>query len=504
MNVEREDLGNNQVQLTITVEPERVQEQMRQSARKMSKGARVPGFRPGKAPYHILLQYFGERAILEEAVEELLPKVLEEAVTETGTEIWRADEIEPSIESLDPLTLRVVIPMPPRVELGDPATIEYTRESVAVQEERVLDALEDLREGRATWIPTAGPAEYGDLITLDLQGDLVDGTRVVDVQGFEGILSEQERPEDEQAPASEILIPGQERPAGDQYPDLSAQLVGMIANQVKSFNLTYPRDWADEKVAGRTVLYRATLLEIKKKALPALDDELARSVGEFDDLDALKDRVRTNLLAEAEYEERNRLGMAILDGLVEASVVEYPPAMLKRQIDGLIGDLEERLKTYERTLDDYLSETGQTREELEDEYRERAEFLLRRSLVLSEFVRQRELEVTPDEMRRELLLTVSPYGDRAPALLERIMGDEEASVEVINRVMTRKAMNRLVAEVTGEPEEPLFPEMEGIDEALELEDFDEDLDDEDLEDEDFDEDLDDEDLEDEDFAESDG
>ncbi|MCZ7567718.1 MAG: trigger factor [Ardenticatenaceae bacterium] len=461
MNVQKEDLGNCQVQLTVTVEPEQVQEQMRKAARKRAKNVRIPGFRPGKAPYHVLVNYLGERSIREDAVENLLPKALEQAVAETDTEIWNVDDIEPAIDSLDPLVFRFVIPSPPKVVLGDFDGIEVPEEAVNVEDEAVLDVLEELRESRASWIPTLGPAQYGDMITLDLRGDLIDGTTVVDAKGFEGVLTEQPKPEEEEeTPTSIIEVPGQEKPKEDRYPDLPARLAGMMVNQVKEFNLVYPQDWPEENIAGRTVLYRATLLDLKKKVLPALDDQLAQSVGEFDDLQTLKERVRTNLLAGAEYEARNRYAMAVLDALADASELEYPPAMLKHQIDHLIEELEEQVKRYDLTLDQYLDQIGQTRAELEDEYRDRAERFLRRSLVLTEYIGARSLEATPEEIEREIDLAVAPYGDRAAPLRERIVSDEESFSEIINRLLTRKAVNKLVAEVSGRPEEPLFPEME--------------------------------------------
>lgn len=463
MNVQKEDLGNCQVQLTVTVEPDQVQEQMRKSARKLAKKVKVPGFRPGKAPYHILVNYMGEGAILEEAVEDLLPKALEQAVEETETKLWSVQDIEPAIESLDPLVLRFVVPTPPEVTLGDIDSLEVPEESVTVEDEAVRNVLEDLRESRANWIPTLGPARYGDMVTIDLRGDLVDGTTVVDAKGFEGVLTEQPKPEEEAA-ASIIEVPGQEKPREKSYPDLPAQLVGMMVNQVKDFNLVYPEDWPEERVAGRTVLYRATLLDLKKKVLPALDDELAQSVGEFDDLQALQDRIRTNLLAEAEYEARNRYALAVLDELADASEIQYPPAMLKHQIERLIADLEQQVTRYGLTLEQYLEEIGKSRAELEDEYRDRAERFLRRSLALTEYITARDIEATPEELEREIDLTVAPFGERAPVLREQITADEEALAEIASRLLTRKAVNKLVAEVSGQPEEPLFPPIEAEEE----------------------------------------
>lgn len=459
MNVQKEDLGNCQVQLTVTIEPEQLQEQMRKSARKVGRSVKVPGFRPGKAPYHVLVNYVGERAILEKAVEDLLPKALEEAVKETETAIWNVDDIEPAIDSLDPVVFRFVIPTPPEVTLGDINSLEVEEETVSVEDEAVLGVLEDLRESRANWIPTVGPAQYGDMVTLDLRGELVDGTTVADLRGFEGILTQRPREEGEEAPASIIEVPGQEK-RGDTYPDLQAQIAGMMVNQVKDFNLVYPQDWPEPKIAGRTVLYRATLLDLKKKVLPELDDELAQSVGEFDDLQALKERIKTNLLAEAEFEARNRYALAVLDALADASEIRYPPAMLKHQVEDLIADLEEQLERYNLDLEQYLEIIDKPRDEFEDEYRDRAERFLRRSLVLTEYIKARNLKATQEELERETALIVALYGDRAEVLRERIINNEEVLAKIANRLLTRKAINKLVAEVSGKPEEPLFPPME--------------------------------------------
>lgn len=459
MDIQKEDLGNAQVQLTVTVEPERVQQQKKAAARELAKGQRIPGFRPGKAPYHIIARTYGEGAILEKALDMLIPTLFEEAVKESETPVWSIRGVEPSVQSLDPLVVTFLIPTPPQITLGDVESLEVEYEEEEVTDEDVEEALAELRESRATWLPSVGAAEYGDLITLNLRGDLLDGTTVVDVQEFEAVLSERPREEgEEEAPASVIEVPGQS--SQGSFPDINAQLRGMMPNQVKEFSLAYPADWQDARVANRTVLYKATMLDVKRKSLPTIDDELAQSLGDYENLAALREQIYQNLTQQAEAEADARLGDAVLDALVAASEVTFAPSLVGIEVEHRIEHLEERLRERGRTLDDYFAETGRTRESLEDEISEDAEKALRRSLVLSEYIRTRAIELTSEELTHAVLnFAAMVGGDRADELLGQLMNDQETISALANETMTRKAKLKLIAEMTGEPERPLFPPM---------------------------------------------
>ena len=130
MNIERKDLENAQVELTITVDEARFEKAKKAAARKLAREVKIPGFRPGKAPYHIVVQRVGEATVLEEALETLVPQVIGEAIEQEGIEPWSYRYIDLNVESLSPLTIEVIVPLPPKVELGDLSNIEIEQEEI--------------------------------------------------------------------------------------------------------------------------------------------------------------------------------------------------------------------------------------------------------------------------------------------------------------------------------------------------------------------------------------
>lgn len=451
MNIERKDLENAQVELTITVDEKRVEEAKKAAARKLAREVKIPGFRPGKAPYHIIVQRVGEAAVLEEALETLVPKVVEEAIEQEGIEPWSYRYIDLNVESLSPLTIKAIVPLPPKVELGDLSSIEIEQEDIEVTEDEINAVLENLREQRAMLMPTTGPAEYGDVATIDLVGTLVSGETVLELKGHEVELQPMFEEEEE---TSEIAVAGEEEKPQPK-PDIMRKLKGMVLNQTKEFTLTYPEDWPDDRIAGRTVMYKATLLDLKRRVLPELDDELAQAVGDFETIEDLRNQVRENLYEEARQAARSRLVEQVLDKVAEVSTIVYPPAMVEAVIDSRLHELEHQLQVYGLNLEQYLQMLNKTLDDLREEYREAAEKDLRRELVLYEYAKERNIEIEQDEYQKEasMALTNLLQSGADPSVLQ----DENLAREIARGLYQRKALNKLVAEVTGQPEEPLFP-----------------------------------------------
>lgn len=452
MNIERKDLENAQVELTITVEDERVEEAKKAAARKLAREVKIPGFRPGKAPYHIVVQRVGEAAVLEEALETLVPKVVEEAIEQEGIEPWSYRYIDLNVESISPLTIKAIVPLPPKVELGDLSSIEIEQEEIEVTEEEINAVLQNLREQRAMLMPTTGPAEFGDVATIDLVGTLVTGETVIELKGHEVELQPMFEDEEE---TSEIAVAGEEEKSAQPKPDIMRELKGMALNQTKEFTLTYPEDWPDDRIAGRTVMYKATLLDLKRRVLPELDDELAQAVGDFETIEDLRNQVRENLYEEARQAARSRLVEQVLDKVAEVSTIVYPPAMVEAVIDSRLHELQHQLQVYGLNLEQYLQMLNKSLDELREEYREAAEKDLRRELVLYEYAKERNIEIEQDEYQKEasMALTNLLQSGADPSVLQ----DENLAREIARGLYQRKALNKLVAEVTGQPEEPLFP-----------------------------------------------
>lgn len=455
MDIQKEQLENSQIKLTITVDAERIEKAKREAARSLSREVNIPGFRKGKAPYSMIARYVGEQTLFQEAVEHIAPDIISEAIDEADIDVWSYEDIEPNIESLDPLTLEVLVPTVPTVELGDIDAIDVERDAVEVNEDEVEETVEALRERQATWMPATGPAEYGDRLTLDLEGHRLDGETVVQMEGEEIQLQRMFEDEDDEDAASEIVLPGQQDDVQEHRPDIMAKLKGMKVNETREFSLQYPDDWGNERMAGRTIMYTATLLDLKKQVLPELDAEFAQNVGEFEDMDDLRDQLRENIRAEAEQEREEQFLMEILDGLVESSNVSYPPAMLNRMVESRIEETKQQFYMYGLTFEQFLQMNDQTEEEFEQDIHESVQRDIERGLVISEYGRIHDIRINDDELQREVGLVRARLSRQGQD--ESVVDDEDVQEQIAERLLSRKILNKLRAEVTGEPEEPLFP-----------------------------------------------
>lgn len=454
MDIQKETLEDSVVKLIVTVDDERIESAKKQAARSLSREVNIPGFRKGKAPYSMIARYVGEQTLLQEAVETMAPDIITEAIEEADIEVWSYEDIEPNIANLDPLTFEILVPTVPRVELGDVNEIDVERDEIDIDEEEVEETVQALREQQATWMPATGPAEYGDRVSLDLEGARLDGEVVVQMEGEEIQLQRMFEDEEDDA-ASEIVLPGQQEGVEEHRPDIMAKLKGMKVNETREFSLQYPDDWGNERMAGRTVMYTATLLDLKKQVLPELDTEFAQNVGDFEDMDDLRDQLRENIRAEAEQEQEEQFIMAILDQLVELSDISYPPAMLERMVESRIEETKQQFRMYGLTFEQFLQMNEQTEEEFKEDIRDSVRDDIARGLVISEYGRTHDITISDDELQREIGLVRARLSRQGQE--ESIVEDEEVQEQIAERLLSRKILNKLRADVTGEPEEPLFP-----------------------------------------------
>ncbi|HOQ99980.1 MAG TPA: trigger factor [Anaerolineae bacterium] len=424
MDVTTETVAPREVEFTIHPEAEQVADAMRRAARKLSQRVRISGFRPGKAPYALVERTVGKEVLTEEAAEILAPEIYKKVIEEGGYQPYDRPTLR--VAEQEPLELKIRVPLEPAVTLGDYCAMRIEPEPpVEVAEEQVDKLLQELREQNGTWVPAERPAQLGDQVTVDIEGS-AGGEPVFDETGTTIVLSEALAPK-----------------------GFGEALVGMSSGEAHEFSLTYPEDHPQEGLAGKTVAFAVTMHEVKERKLPALDDDFARSMGDYESLDALRERLRDGLRAEMEADARDRLATHALDELVEQSTIEYPSLALEREIDHLVQRQESRLRQQGFTLDGFLRVTHKTLPQLREELRPQAEKNLRRSLVLGELGKAEKLEVSAEEVGAEVERVASAYGEQAGAVraaltqagpLSSLMGD----------VFSRKAIQRLVDIATGQ------------------------------------------------------
>jgi trigger factor len=364
MKVSSTEVPPRQLALDIEVEQERLDRAMDQAFRRLAGRVNVPGFRRGKAPRPMVERVIGRDRIVEDALDQLLPEVVNEAIAQEGVSAYarpRVDAIE-----FNPLRLKATVPLEPKVELGNyREALHVERAPSTVDDEQVESVVRRLREAHAQWVPVERPARVGDRVGLDLTGR----------------VAEAERPFVDAHDAEYVVDPQGSAPA-EGFAD---QLVGLSAGDQKTFTATLPADYSDAALAGRPAEFMVTLHWVKERELPELDDAFAQQVGEYADLDALRQAIRTELRTREDERLQQELETAAIDKLVDISTVEFPPQLVELQADHLYETLARNVEQQGLKLEQYLRLTGKNEAGLRAEVRAEAETRVRRSLALDAF-----------------------------------------------------------------------------------------------------------------------
>ncbi|MBI4496494.1 MAG: trigger factor [Chloroflexi bacterium] len=428
MKITTEKLPRSQVLLNIEVEPEQMERSLERAYRRIANRTTIPGFRKGKAPRSLIERYLGRSALVEEALEQLIPQAYNEAL-----EAEHIDAIaQPKIEVVqdEPPIFKATVPVRPTVELGDYRSLRFPRPQVEVTDQEVEEELEQLRQRSAPWEPVERPVQLDDLVTLDVQST-VEGRPFVNDKGI-----------------SYPVVQGFAFP----LPGFADQLVGAELGVPKEFTLTLPEDAAQADLAGKPVAFTVTVQEIKAKKLPELNDEFAKGVGEgYESLEALRAWLRDQLREDKERENRRELEDRVVQAVTDQATLEYPDVLVEHEVDHLLEDvIPPSISNNQARLEEYLHAIGKTREELREERRPNAAQRVERSLVLSKLAEQEQITVSDEEVAAEVVRIVSTAGAQAERMRELL--SSQAGQESITRMLrTRKTLERLI-DLTAAPD----------------------------------------------------
>jgi len=446
VKVTTEALERCELLVTIEVEPKKEQEMLKKAASRIGREVNIPGFRRGKAPFNVIVRRFGREAVQQEALEQSIDKLVRNALE--SEEIDPYAQIQLEDVAWEPLTIKIKVPTEPVVELSDYREIRMEPEAVEVTAEDVGESLKNLQEQTATWAPVDRPAQIGDLVSM----------AVVEKDGDE-LLAEHESVEHELDPPEEH--------EGHNHPDLTTPLLGLSAGDEKTFSLTYPEDYNDQRYAGKDITFEVEILGIKEKEVEPLDDDFAKSVSDFETLDELKADIEENIKGQRERQRDSDLGNKVLEKIIEETKIEWPAAFEEERVEDEIERYEPQMKNYGLTIDNYLQVQNKTKEEFTEEIRGEVVERLKRSLVLSKIAEREKLDVSDSEIlsQAKLLADMSGRGDQ---LWRDILASNTQQSIIGNDLLVDKTVQWLAAIAKGE--DPQVEEIEEETEATAAED----------------------------------
>ena len=357
--------------------------------------------------------------------------VFKEALEREGIEPFAQAELMDV--QFEPMVLKMVVPVAPIVELGDYRQLRLTPPEMTVSDEEVEAALKRIQAQHSQWQPVERPAQLDDQVIVDIEST---------AEG-EVVLSNQEQA---------LLLRAE---SSYPLPGFNEQIVGMVIGEDREFDLTYPDNFPNEELAGKESHFKVHLHDLKELVLPELDDDLAKTVGDFETFDDLKAKVRESLQAEAEREAENRFTSEVLTATVEGAQIEFPPVLLERELDSLLEEQGRALSQREGlNLDNWLEINKKSKEEYRGELRPRAVERLKRGLALGKVAELEGVTVEEEGVEAEIERVSSAFGEQADKVRD-VLSSPDSMRSIASDLLTNKALQRLVAIAKGEVQDEI-------------------------------------------------
>jgi len=379
---------DHQVELTVEVEAEQMEAAKRRAARKLSERGKVPGFRPGKAPYDVVRRHYGDEAILEQALDILVDEIYPQALEQEKIEPAAPGSLE-KVEALDPAKLVFLVPLRPEVKLGDYRTLRQAYEFTPPSEDEVEQSIQALRRMYGTTQAVERPIQIEDFVLIDLVGK-----KVKPKDGEDPIVAERK--------GHAIYIAPEPRENEYPYQGFSRELIGLKAGDKKTITHKFGKDVEDETLRGATVAYEVEIKSVRGLQLPELDDEFARMTGIADTLSELREAIRKDLEQKSRDDYDDRYFRDLLEKIKAGAVIKYPPQLVEMEIENILEDLKERLAEQRLEYETFLKIREMDEDQfIETEVRPAAIRRLERRLVMDELVEAEKIDLDLDALQNE-------------------------------------------------------------------------------------------------------
>ena len=421
MNVKVEKTeNNNEVKLEITVEAEKFDNAIKTVFNKNAKYFNIPGFRKGKAPFHIVEKTYGSQIFYEDAFNEVAGPAYEDALKEKEIEAVSKPEIDlVQIEKGKDLIFTAVVSTKPEVTLGKYKGIQIKKIEYNVSDEDIEHELGHMAEKNARLVSVEDrPVESGDITVIDFEG-FVDGV------AFDGGKAENH----ELTIGSNTFIPGFED-----------QIIGMKLEEEREINVKFPEEYFSANLAGKDAMFKVKLHEIKKKEMPEINDELAKDISEFDTIEELKNSIKEKQEEQNKSRAKYETEDAVIKAVCEEAKVEIPAGMIEMEIDHMAQDIETRLSYQGMKLEQYLQMMNKTMEDFRNENKEQAENSIKSRLVLEAVGKEAAIEVTDEEVSSKIKEMAENYGRKE----EDVKNNPELVKYVTDNLKVEKTINFLV------------------------------------------------------------
>ena len=428
MAVKWEKTEPNTGVLEVEVAAEQFSDALDQAFKKVVKTVAMPGFRKGKVPRKIFESRYGVESLYQDALDLVVPNAYSAAVFEAQLVPVDRPKIDVvQVEAGKPLLFKATVTLKPEVTLGDYINLAFEDKTFEVTDEMLDEELQKLRSGHSELhVLEDGEAEAGDLLVMDFNG-------FVNGEEFEGGEAENYQ---------------LELGSGTFVPGFEDQLIGVKAGEDREVKITFPEEYHVKSLAGQDALFQIHVHDIKRKTLPALDDDFAKDISEFDTIEELKADVRHQLEHEAEHQHEHYIEDQIISKVVENATVDIPTVMIEDEIDVQINEFGSRLEQQGIPLDAYQEFTGTTKYELRDQFRQEAERRVKSTLVLEAIAKQENISLVEQEIDLELQKVADATQLEFDRVKEIIGSRDPGFAGIQSDIVSRKTVQFLVERST--------------------------------------------------------
>ena len=421
-----EKLEGSRVRLAVEVPPEDLQKEYGRAIQRVGRRVKIPGFRPGKAPRRLVENAAGVGTVMQDLLEAVVPQAYTSALDETGVNPIDQPELDvPDLPTLDaPFLFSAEVAVAPTVELGDLDDVSLEMSVEEVTEDEIEAEVEQLRTTQAAWEPVERPAVAEDMVQVRIQ-----------IQG-EGIEPEDPQPYN-------VLVGNNGFPAG-----FDGTVTGASAGDQVSYDSQIPPNDPNEALRGKDVTFQVQVDGVSERQLPDLDDEFARSVGPFENLEGMRERISSALRERKAHEAQHELEEQAVQNLVDRATFEIADVLIERESAQVLRERTDALVGQGIPVDTYLAMREQSREDWDQEARSEAINRIHRGLALDAYADARDITAEVEEMQAEVDRVAEHYPQERRNIIRTNLMRDEALQRVASTVRSRKALQALVAAVT--------------------------------------------------------
>ena len=452
MKTEKIYTDDHQVKITAEFEAEMLEQFKRRAARKIAQRTRIPGFRPGKAPYNMVVNHVGEATVTQEALELMLDDVYPKVIDAEGISPWGPGNLD-AVKSENPPVFEFTIPLAPETDLREIESLQKEYKPVVVSDKDVEEFIARARRSYATLVPVTTPAAEETVVYLNLEGR--------DANPAEGADPIVVKSGPQQAL---ITSESEEKDQEYHYRGFARDLMGHTTDETFELTHVYAADDDDKDLAGKTVVFTVTIQSIKGLELPAMDEEFLKTMGGFDTVENLEKGVREHLQNEMTRTYDDEYYLDLIDQLREKSILKYPPQMLDEEEKNVLHRIEHDLSHRNLDLDLYLKLRKSDRDTfMAEEVKPTAKNRLERSLVMDAIVKKYDIKVKNEQLDGEVTEVVNELMRSGEfEELQKEMGSKKfaqnVSMEAANRALENAIRAQLKSIASPEPIEVKSPE----------------------------------------------